>query len=304
MDLSIELFGKRLDNPIFTASGCFACGREASAYQDLKAWGGLVSTAITREERLGNPGPRVCETASGLLNSVGLQNPGIDYFLMHDLPFMLEEANATIVNVAGSLTEDYVYLCEKLDDTDIFAIELNLSCPNVKHGGMAIGTHCDLLENTVSACRKVTSKPLIAKLTPNITDITEAARAAESGGADAISLVNTFLGMAIDLKTQRPVLKNNTGGLSGPCIKPLALRMVADVYRSVSIPVIGLGGITCGKDILEFMLAGARVVQVGSANFAHPHLIDSLRKEMREEMDALEISSLDAWIGSLNYWKS
>lgn len=304
MDYSVEIFGKKIKNPIFAASGCFAFGREAAKYQDISKWGGIVSTAVTREPRLGNPGPRVCETASGMLNSVGLQNPGMEAFLTNELSFMQEHIENVVINVAGNSIEDYVYLCQALQGKDILAIEVNLSCPNVKSGAMAIGTHPDLIKETIAACRKVTSLPLIAKLTPNITNIAEAAKAAEEAGADAISLVNTFLGMAIDLNTQRPVLRNNTGGLSGPCIKPIALRMVADVYRTVDIPVIGLGGIQTAKDVLEYMLAGASIVQIGSANFANPLLIDRILQDLSQEMKKLGISSLDAWIGGLKYWKS
>lgn len=304
MNLAIDLFGKTLKNPILPASGCFACGREAAQYSEIDHWGGLISTGITLEARLGNPGERVVETASGLLNSVGLQNAGIEHFLQFDLPFMLAHHDRVIVNIAGNRSEDYVQLCEKLNGSGIFAIEVNLSCPNVKHGGMALGTHAELVEATIRACREVTDLPLIAKLTPNVTDIAVIAQAAERGGAQAISLVNTFLGMAVDLRTRRPVLRNNTGGLSGPCIKPLALRMCHSVYRAVKVPVIGLGGIQSADDVLEFMLAGARVVQIGSANFAHPYLIDEILETLPQLCEKYHIHAWDDWIGALESWKS
>lgn len=304
MDHSIELFGKTLSNPLMPASGCFAFGQEAATYQDLGLWGALISKTVTLEPRLGNPPPRVVETPSGLLNAIGLQNPGIDRFLCDQLPFMRTHHPAVIVNIAGNSVDDYVQLCERLQDQDIFAIELNLSCPNVKKGGMALGTSPELIRQVTAACKGVVDFPLIAKLTPNVTDIVSCALAAQEGGADAVSLVNTFLGMAIDLNTRRPVLQNNTGGLSGPCIKPLALRMVAQVYQAVDIPIIGLGGIQTGRDVLEFMLAGARAVQIGSANFADVHLAHRVLEEVQESREKLQISSWDTWIGGLNYWKS
>ncbi len=304
MDFSIELFGKTLKNPIMTASGCFAFGEEASSYQDITQWGALVSTAVTLEARLGNPSPRVCETSSGMLNSVGLQNPGIEAFKKKELPFMLEKHPAPIINVSGNTIEEYVELCSKLQDIGIFAIEINLSCPNVKHGGMAMGTDPDLIFRTIESCKRVSDIPLIAKLTPNVTDIKVCAKAAEEAKADAVSLVNTFLAMQVDVQTRRPVLRNNTGGLSGPCIKPIALRMVAEVFRTVNIPVIGLGGIQSAKDVLEFMLAGARCVQIGSANFSRPYIITEILEELDLLSRKLGIFSLDAWIGSLEYWNN
>ncbi len=304
MDQRIELFKRELKNPLMPASGCFAFGQEAAGYQDIGLWGAIISKTVTLEARLGNPPPRVVETAAGLLNAIGLQNPGLEFFLREKLPFMQAHHGAVIVNIAGNRVDDYVQLCERLEGQNIYAIELNLSCPNVKKGGMAMGTSPDLIWQVTSACKAVSSFPLIAKLTPNVTDIVSCALAAQEGGADAVSLVNTFLGLAIDIKTQRPVLRNNTGGLSGPCIKPLALRMVAQVYQAIEIPIIGLGGITSGRDVLEFMLAGARAVQIGSANFADPNLPQRVLKELQEESEKLQISSWDSWIGGLKYWKS
>ncbi|MDO5033270.1 MAG: dihydroorotate dehydrogenase [Eubacteriales bacterium] len=304
MDFSVELLNKKLANPLMPASGCFAFGQEAATYQDIKLWGALVSKTVTLEPRLGNPAPRVVETAAGMLNSIGLQNPGLEVFLQEKLPFMQAHSPAVVVNIAGNRVEDYVQLCERLEGQDIWAIELNLSCPNVQEGGMAMGTRPDLIRQVTAACKAVTNLPLIAKLTPNVTDIVGSALAAQEGGADAVSLVNTFLGLAVDLQSRRPALKNDTGGLSGPCIKPLALRMVAQVYQAVDIPIIGLGGIRQGRDVLEFLLAGARAVQIGSANFADPNLPQRILKELQEECEKLQISSWDSWIGALKYWKS
>ncbi len=304
MDHSIELFERKLTNPLMPASGCFAFGQEAASYQDIGLWGALISKTVTLEPRLGNPPPRVVETPAGLLNAIGLQNPGVEVFLREKLPFMQAHNPSVIVNIAGNSVEDYVQLCERLEGQDIYAIELNLSCPNVREGGMAMGTSPALIQQVTSACKAASSFPLIAKLTPNVTDVVSCALAAQEGGADAVSLVNTFLGLTIDLHTQKPVLRNNTGGLSGPCIKPLALRMVAQVYQAVNIPIIGLGGITSGRDVLEFMLAGAQAVQIGSANFADPNLPQRVLKELQEEREKLQISSWDSWIGGLKYWKS
>ena len=302
MNLEINLFGERWSNPLIAASGCFGFGREASLRQNLSDWGGIASKGLTLSERLGNPSPRMVETPSGMLNSVGLQNPGIDYFLTNELPLMQNYGPKIIVNVAGNEFSDYEKMCEKLEDVDITAIELNLSCPNVSSGCMSLGSNPALIEKTVELARKKTHHPLIAKLTPNTTDIAECARAAEAGGANAVSLVNTFLAMAIDLKTRRPVLKNNTGGLSGPAIKAIALRMVADVYRAVSIPVIGMGGISNGRDALEFILAGSSAVQLGMVNFYRNSAALHIGNEMIEIANELGINSVDELIGQLKYW--
>lgn len=302
MDKQAALFGKIFKNPVLAASGCFGFGREAAAYMDLSQWGGLVSKGLTPLPRIGNPAPRICETPSGMLNSVGLQNPGIEAFIERELPFMLEQGTEIIVNVAGNSTEDYAAMCARLRGKGLTAIELNLSCPNVAHGCMSIGTDPYLLSETVKAAKKEADVPLIAKLTPNVTDIALCAQAAEEGGADAVSLVNTFLGMAVDLRTRRPILKNNTGGLSGPAIKPLALRMCSDVCRAVRIPVIGMGGISSGRDVLEFILTGVSLVQVGLANFYHPYTIEKIIMEMDELGEELKINSLDEIRGKLELW--
>lgn len=304
MNLQTELFGITLKNPLIPASGCFNCGEEAAEYQDINEWGAMLTTAITLDPRLGNPSPRVCETSSGMLNSVGLQNPGLDYFLEHQLKFLESLKILYIINVAGREPRDYVELCRRLNDSSVWAIELNLSCPNVKAGGISLSTNAEDTYTLLKQCKEMTDKPLIAKLTPNVTNICEPAKAAEEGGAAAISLINTLLAMKVDLASRRPVLRNNTGGLSGPAIKPIALRMVADVYQTVDIPIIGIGGIQSGRDVLEFLLCGATAVQIGCANFKDPQLVQRILKEMREEMEKLKISSVKSWIGGLKYWNS
>lgn len=302
VDTRVELWGKTIKNPLFAASGCFNFGKEAADFQDLSGWGGIISKGLTRLPRLGNPSPRMCETASGMLNSVGLQNPGVDVFLEEDLPFMQAQGCAVVVNVAAAETEDYVAVCERLDAEDIFAIELNFSCPNVEHGCMSFGADARLLFAAMDKIRQATHHRLIAKLTPNVTSITEMARACEIAGADAVSLVNTFLGMAVDLRSRRPVLRNNTGGLSGPAIKPIALRMVAETAQAVNIPVIGLGGIGSGRDVLEFLLAGASAVEIGTANFIHLDARQRIEREMCELSASYGVSRIADWIGQLRYW--
>lgn len=304
MNIQTELFGEKLQNPLIPASGCFNFGEEAAEYQDLNDWGAMLTTAITLEPRLGNPSPRVCETASGMLNSVGLQNPGLDYFLENQRKFLEGLQIPYIVNVAGREPSDYVELCRRLNATRVWAIELNLSCPNVKAGGISLSTRAEDTYQLLKQCKEVTDKPLIAKLTPNVTNICEPAKAAEEGGASAISLINTLLAMKVDLQSRRPVLRNNTGGLSGPAIKPIALRMVADVYRTVEIPIIGIGGIQSGKDVLEFILCGATAVEIGCANFRDPLLPQRISKEMQKEMEEYKINSVQSLIGSLKYWNS
>lgn len=269
-DLSVRIGTLRLPNPVIAASGTFGFGREMAAVFDLSRLGGICSKGITCEPRQGNPPPRVAETASGMLNSVGLQNPGLDRFLAEELPFMAGLGTLVVVNVAGSSAEDYQELCRRLDGTAVDAIELNLSCPNVKEGCMAFGSTAAGVASLVRAVRPLTRKPLWVKLTPNSGSVDETARAAEAEGADAVSLINTLLGMAVDARTRRPVLRNNTGGLSGPAIKPVALRMVHEASRAVGIPVVGMGGIATGEDVAEFLLAGASAVQVGTASLVRP----------------------------------
>jgi len=269
-DMSVELAGIKLKNPVITASGTYGFGREYGRFYDLSRLGGIVVKGLTLEPREGNRPPRIAETPAGMLNSVGLQNPGVEYFMEKELPFLRQYDVAVIANIAGNTTEDYCRLTNRLG-RHVDGIELNISCPNVKEGGVAFGTKCDSVYNITRSVKEYCQVPLIVKLSPNVTDIREIALAAQEGGADAISLINTLLGMAIDIKTRRPVLANVVGGLSGPAVKPVAVRMVWQVAQAVSIPIIGMGGISTWQDAVEFMLAGADAVSVGTANFVNPY---------------------------------
>lgn len=263
--------GLILDNPVMTASGTFGYGSEFEDLVDLGRIGGIIVKGTTLEPREGNPYPRMAETPSGMLNAVGLQNKGIDYFINHIYPAIRRFGSKIIVNVSGIAPEDYAEVCHRLSECeDIAAVEINISCPNVKQGGMAYGTTCQGASLVTEVARKAWNKCLIVKLSPNVTDITEIAKAVEASGADSVSLVNTFMGMAIDIERKRPKLSTITGGLSGPCIKPIALRMVWQVAKVVRIPVIGLGGIMTASDALEFIMAGAEAIEIGTANFVNP----------------------------------
>lgn len=267
----IKLDGLTLKNPVMTASGTFGYGLEYADFINLEDLGGFVVKGTTLHHREGNPYPRMAETPSGMLNAVGLQNKGVDYFVQHIYPAIKDIKTNMIVNVSGSTIDDYVAAAEKINELDnIPAIELNVSCPNVKQGGMAFGITCAGIQQVVTAVRKAYKKHLIVKLSPNVGNIAEIAVAAESCGADSLSLINTLLGMAVDAETRRPKLSTVTGGLSGACVKPVALRMVWQVYKAVKIPVIGLGGISSATDAVEFMLAGASAIQIGTANFIDP----------------------------------
>ncbi|MEA4888325.1 MAG: dihydroorotate dehydrogenase [Clostridiaceae bacterium] len=302
MKQDVQIGPLKLKNPVVAASGTFGFGREMAAWQDLSLLGGICSKGLTLKPRLGNQTPRVAETASGLLNSVGLQNPGLAVFLADELPFMTRLGCSVIVNVAGHHAEDYLELCRQLDRTAVDAIELNLSCPNVREGCMSIGSDGKQIERLVSQARQMTKKPLWAKLTPNVTSIGDMARAAEAGGADAVVLINTLLGMVIDRRTRRPVLRNNTGGLSGPAIKPVALRMVSEVYQAVKIPVIGVGGIMNGSDALEFLIAGASAVEIGSANLISPTACQDILKQMTDLAEEDHVTAFSDYTGTLNLW--
>lgn len=303
VDLSISLGDLCFKNPVIPASGTFGFGREIEEYYDLSALGGMVSKGLTRNPRKGNPPVRVAETTSGMLNSVGLQNPGIDAFMKHEMEHFTSRGCISIVNIAGSSIEEYVEMTEMLQDSPCDIIELNLSCPNVKEGCMAFGSTASGILSVVSEVRKVSGKPLWVKLTPNTTSITDTAKAAEQAGADAVSLVNTFLGLVIDLPSRRPVLHNNYGGMSGPAIKPIALRMVNEVYRSVSIPVIGMGGIMNAQDAIEFIVAGASCVQVGTANLVNPNACHDIIKDMEILLNRMGVSNISSLIGSLKLWE-
>lgn len=293
-NLKVNIAGVEFKNPIIPASGTFGFGREYMQFYDISALGGLCTKGLTLEERQGNPAPRIAETPMAMLNSVGLQNPGVDTFLRRDLQILKKIDTRVIANIAGSKIEDYIAMAEMLSVDGVDMIEMNISCPNVKAGGMAFGIYPKNVEEIVKAVRPYAKKPLIVKLSPNVADITENARAAESAGADAISLINTLSGMAVNLKTRRPILANVQGGMSGPAVKPVALRMVWQCYNAVKLPIIGLGGITNYQDVLEFMLCGATAVEVGTANIMCPtasfDIVNDLKAYVeKENMDIRDI---------------
>ena len=300
VDLKVKIKDLEFKNPVLTASGTFGYGPEFEDFIDIGRLGGIIVKGTTREWREGNPYPRMVETASGMLNAVGLQNKGIDYFISNIYPQIKHYKTNIIVNVSGSLIEDYINVSEKLNELEaITAIELNISCPNVKEGGMAFGTSCNSAFNVTKAIREAYKKVLIVKLSPNVTNIAEIAKSVEDAGADSVSLVNTFLGMAINSETQRPVLSTVTGGLSGPCIKPLALRMVWQVSKAVKIPIIGLGGIMNVTDAIEFFLAGATAIQVGTANFIDPQVTVKIVEGIEEYLQKYRLTSVNDLIGKL-----
>lgn len=271
MNTQIQIAGVTFKNPVMTASGTFGSGMEYSDFVDLNRLGAVVTKGVASVPWEGNPTPRVAETHGGMLNAIGLQNPGIDVFLERDLPFLQKYDTNVIVNVCGKTAEDYLAVVERLSDAPVSMLEINVSCPNVKEGGIAFGQRADLLYDIASQIKRKAKQPVIMKLSPNVTDIAEMARAAEAAGADAVSLINTLLGMKIDIHRRRFALANKTGGLSGPAIKPVALRMVYQAAQAVKIPIIGMGGIANGEDAVEFLLAGASAVAVGAMNFANPY---------------------------------
>ena len=299
MKLETIVAGVRFKNPVIVASGTFGFGREYNKFYDVGLLGGIVSKGITLKPRLGNPPVRIAETPSGMLNSVGLQNPGVEAFIERELPFMLGLNTVVIANAAGSCEADYVELVKILSDTAVDMIELNISCPNVRAGGMSFGVKPDSVETIVRAVRKVCKKPLIVKLTPNVSNIAENALAAERAGADAISLINTVTGMAVDFKRRQPVLKVGHGGLSGPCVKPIALKMVYDCYKAVKIPIVGMGGIMTGEDVGEFMLCGASAVEVGTANIFDPYAALNIVNELTTLLERDKIQDVQSLIGGL-----
>lgn len=286
MKTDVKLAGIPFQNPVMTASGTFGSGREYGEYVDLNRLGGVIVKGVASKEWLGNPAPRIAETYGGMLNAVGLQNPGVDVFIQEDIPFLRDYSTNIIVNIAGKTIEEYVEVTKRLGEADIDMLELNISCPNVKEGGVAFGTDPKMAETITREVKKHAKQPLIVKLSPNVTDITEIAKAVEAGGADAVSLINTLLGMKIDIYKRKPVLANGVGGFSGPAIKPVAVRMVHQVYKSIDLPIIGLGGISTGEDAIEFMLAGATGVAVGTANFMNPRatldVIEGIERYMKE----------------------
>jgi len=297
--LKVTIAGVEFKNPVIAGSGTFNFGKEFKEFYDLSKLGGISLKGLTREPRSGNPSPRIAETYGGILNSVGLQNPGIEHFILEELSDLKASGTVLIANIAGNSIEDYCYMAKRLSETSVDMVELNISCPNVKAGGAAFGVYPDSVTEVVRAVRKACQKPLIVKLTPNTADITLTARAAENAGADAISLINTITGMAVDIHSRRPLLANITGGLSGPAIKPVALRMVWQVYNAVSIPIIGMGGITTWEDAVEFMLCGATAVQVGTANITNPYAMPIIIEGLRAYSEQNKLNHINEITGAL-----
>lgn len=302
IDLSVRIAGVEFPNPVIAASGTYGNGECYTDLYPISKLGGISCKGMTIEPKLGNPPPRIAESYSGILNSVGLQNIGVHGFVEYYLPTLKEEGNVIIANVAGATIDDYIAAAEVLDASDVDMIELNISCPNVRAGGATWGVTCEGAAGVTKAVRKATSKPLIVKLTPNVTDITEIAKAVEAEGADALSMINTLLGMRIDIRTRRPILRNNMGGLSGPAIFPVAVRMVYQCYKAVNIPIIGMGGISTWEDAVEMMLAGAAAVQMGTAIFSDPYSPLKVIDGLAEYMEKNAIKSLSEITGQCQPW--
>ena len=297
MKTSVNIAGIELKNPVMTASGTFGSGMEYSEFVDLDCLGAVVTKGVANVPWPGNPTPRVAEVYGGMLNAIGLQNPGIDVFLERDLPFLAKYDTKVIVNVCGKTVEDYLEVVERLSDAPVDMLEINVSCPNVKEGAIAFGQKADCLYDITSAIKKKAAQPVIMKLSPNVTDITEMARAAEAAGADAISLINTLTGMKIDIHKRSFVLANKTGGMSGPAVKPVAVRMVYQCAQAVKIPIIGMGGIMNAEDALEFIMAGAAAVQVGCANFINPYATQEIVSGIEAFMEKEGVSDITELIG-------
>lgn len=299
MDMTVNICGVELKNPLTTASGTFGFGHEYGEFFDLSMLGGIGVKGLTPHERLGNPAPRIAETPMGILNCVGLQNPGIDRFIEEQIPYLRRFDTKIIANVSGNTVEEYEGMVEKISAADVDLIELNISCPNVKCGGLAFGTRPDMVQEVVSAAKRKATRPLIVKLSPNVTDIAEIARAAVDAGADALSLINTLLGMRIDIEKRRPILSNVMGGLSGPAVFPVAVRMVYQVRKAVDVPIIGMGGIRTGRDIVEMLMAGADAVAIGTAMFADPLAPVKALDELTAWMDAHGVKSVRELSGAV-----
>lgn len=297
MNLKVKIAGVELNNPVMTASGTFGSGIEYSDYVDLNRLGAVVTKGVANVPWEGNATPRIAETYGGMLNAVGLQNPGIDVFVERDLPFLKKYDTKVIVNVCGKSTSDYVEVVERLADEAVDMLEINISCPNVKEGGIAFGQNPKSVEDITRAVKKVAKQPIIMKLSPNVTDITETAKAAEAGGADVLSLINTLTGMKIDINRRNFVLANKTGGLSGPAIKPIAVRMVYQVANAVNLPIIGMGGIMNVEDALEFIMAGATAVSVGTANFVNPLATMEIVQGLEEYLKKNNIEDINSLVG-------
>lgn len=299
-DLRVNIGALHLRNPVMTASGTFGYGEEFASLVDLHRLGAIVVKGVSLEPRSGNPPPRIVETAAGMLNAIGLENVGVESFVKEKLPFLQDIGTPVIVNILGNTVDDYRRLAKRFNEVDmVAAIEVNISCPNVKEGGVAFGTDPAMAHAVTTAVRENYQGPVVVKLSPNVTDITVIARAVEEAGADAVSLINTVLGMAIDIETWRPMLANTVGGLSGPAIKPIALRMVWQVAMSVKIPVVGIGGITTPEDAIEFLMAGASAVQVGTANFINPKATEEIIEGITGFLQAKKLNSVQELIGSV-----
>ena len=301
-DLHVNLAGVTLANPLIAASGTFGFGREYGELYPLSTLGGISCKGLTLRERPGNPPPRIAETPGGMLNAVGLQNPGVESFIAHELPWLRQQGTVVIANIAGNTPEEYREMAERLSETDVDMIEMNISCPNVKQGGVQFGTTCEGVTAVTSAVRRSCKKPLMVKLSPNVSDIGEMAAAAEAAGADAVSLINTLTGMRIDIRTRRPIIHNNTGGLSGPAVFPVAVRMVWQAAQRVKIPVVGLGGISTWQDAVEMLLAGATALQIGTVLFQDPYapvkILEGLSRFLEEE----GLSSVTELTGAVRPW--
>lgn len=297
MNTKVTLAGVEFKNPVMTASGTFGSGAEYGDFVDLNRLGAVVTKGVANVPWPGNPTPRIAETCSGMLNAIGLQNPGVDVFMERDIPFLKKFDTKIIVNVCGKTTDEYIETVERLGDTDVDMLEINISCPNVKEGGIAFGQDPKAVEAITRAIKDKAKQPIIMKLSPNVTDITETARAAQAGGADALSLINTLTGMKIDIERQTFALANRTGGLSGPGIKPVAVRMVYQVANAVDLPIIGMGGIRNAADAIEFILAGASAVAVGTANFTNPYATVEIVKGIEDYMERHGVQDINALIG-------
>lgn len=301
-NLAVTVAGVTFKNPVITASGCYGFGRDYEDLYPISALGGISLKGMTLPGRPGNPPARIAETPSGMLNSVGLQNPGPEAFMEKDYDYLRRQDTVLIANIAGSTEEAYCDIASFFDKTGIDMLELNISCPNVRQGGVAFGTDPKMVEKIVGMVRRSTTKPLMVKLSPNVTDITETARAAEAAGADALSLINTLTGMRIDIRTRRPILHNNTGGMSGPAVFPVAVRMVWQVANAVKLPVVGLGGISTWKDAVEMMMAGARAIQVGTALFGNPMAPVEIVEGLNTWLDSQGIKDINEIVGTVKPW--
>ena len=300
MDMKVDLCGVTLNNPVMTASGTFGSGAEYSEFVDLNKLGAVVTKGVANVPWAGNPTPRVAEVYGGMLNAVGLQNPGIDVFIERDIPFLKKYDTKIMVNVCGHSTEEYIAVVERLRDQPVDLLEINISCPNVKEGGIAFGQDPKAVEAITKEMKKYAAQPVIMKLSPNVTDITEMARAAEAGGADGLSLINTLTGMKIDIHRRNFVLANKTGGMSGPAIHPIAVRMVYQVAQAVKLPIVGMGGIMNAEDAIEMILAGATAVSVGTANFVNPHVTEEIVDGIRAYMEQYKVADIKELVGAVH----